>query len=94
MVKALPVEDILKVARSHGALEVRVFGSFARGEADGHSDLDLLVTIRPGTGLWDLIGIANDLEDLLGIKVEVTTENGLHPRLRDQILSEARSLVA
>jgi uncharacterized protein len=75
-------------------LEVRVFGSFARGEADDQSDLDLLVTLRSGTGLWDLIGIANDLEDLLGVKVEVTTENGLHPRLRDRILSEARSLVA
>lgn len=92
--KKLPVKEILRVARSRGALEVRVFGSYARGEADDRSDLDLLVTLIPGTGLWDLIGLANDLEDLLGIKVEVTTENGLHPRLKGRILSEARPLVA
>ncbi|MGH2769120.1 MAG: nucleotidyltransferase family protein [Actinomycetota bacterium] len=90
----LPVEQILTIARCHGATEVRVFGSRARGDARPDSDLDLLVAVKPGTSLWDLIGISQDLEDLLRIKVEVVTEGDLHPYLRDRILQEARPLVA
>jgi predicted nucleotidyltransferase len=91
---SLPVERILEVAGSFGATSVRVFGSWARGEAKQDSDLDLIVDVPRGTTLLDLAGLQIELEKLLGIKVEVLTEGDLHPRLREQILAEARPLVA
>lgn len=91
---SLPVEKILSVTDSFGVTKVRVFGSWARGEARDDSDLDLIVDVPRGTSLLDLIGIEQDLEKLLDIKVEVVTEGDLHPRLKEQILAEARPLVA
>ena len=91
---ALPVGDILRIARSHGALRVRVFGSRARGDTQEGSDLDLLVGLEPGRGLLDVIAIKQDLEDLLGYAVDVVTEGGLSPYLRDRILAEALPLTA
>lgn len=90
----LPGAEIMQIAKSHGAITVKVFGSRARGDARPNSDLDLLITVRPGTSLLDVIAIQQDLEDLLGIPVEVLTERGLHPLLRDSILAEAKPLVA
>jgi len=58
------------------------------------SDLDLIVDVPRGTTLWDLVGIQQDLEKLLGIAVDVFTEASLHPRLKDVILAEARPLIA
>ncbi len=92
--KDLPTAHILRIARAHGATDVRVFGSRSRGDFYPDSDLDLLVTVLPGTSLLDLIAISQELEELLGIKVEVVTEKALHPYLKDRILAEARSLVA
>lgn len=91
---SLPVEKILSVTEAFGVTRVRVFGSWARNEAGGTSDLDLIVDVPEGTTLWDLIGIEQDLEKVLGLKVEVFTEGDLHPRLKEQILAEARPLVA
>lgn len=90
----LPTADILRVARSHGALSVRVFGSRARGEQSADSDLDLLVSMEPGRSLLDVIAIRQDLEDVLGYSVDVVTEGGLSPYLRERILAEARTLTA
>lgn len=90
----LPGAEIIRIAKSHGAISVKVFGSRARGDARPNSDLDLLITVRPGTSLLDVIAIQQDLEDLLGIPVEVLTERALHPLLRDSILAEAKLLVA
>ena len=90
----LPVSDILRVARLHGASTVRVFGSRARGDARPNSDLDLLVTLDPTRSLLDLIAIKQDLEDLLHWTVDVVTEGGLSPYLRDNVLAEARLLTA
>ena len=74
-------EEILRIACGHGADRVRVFGSRARGEARPDSDLDLLVDLQPGRSLLDLIAIQQDLEDLLGQKVDVVTEAGVSPYL-------------
>jgi hypothetical protein len=87
------VERILEIARGHGATSVRVFGSRARGDARPDSDLDLLVELRPGTTLFALIRMQMELSELLGIHVDVTTPGGLRPRMKDQILREARPLV-
>ena len=81
--------EILDVAVRHGARDVRVFGSLARGEGTESSDLDLLVKLGEGRSLLDLVGIKQDLEDLLHRSVDVVTEKALSPYLRDRVLSEA-----
>ncbi|HLG97550.1 MAG TPA: nucleotidyltransferase family protein [Bryobacteraceae bacterium] len=82
-------DQILRIAAKHGARNVRVFGSVARGEDRPDSDLDLLVDAGPETSAWFPGGLIVDLEELLGRRVEVVTERGLHPLLRDSILREA-----
>jgi predicted nucleotidyltransferase len=72
-------KDILRIARSHGARTVRVFGSVARGEAKPGSDVDVLVEMESGRSLLDLIAIKQDLEDLLSRKVDVVTEAAVSP---------------
>jgi predicted nucleotidyltransferase len=83
---------ILRIAAEHGARNVRVFGSVARGTASSTSDLDLLVAMEPGRSLLDLVALNQDLEDALGRPVDVVTEGGLSPYLRDRILAEAIAL--
>lgn len=85
-------EDILRVAARHGAHNIRVFGSVARGEAGEASDVDFLVEMEPGRSLLDLGGLQAELESLLGRKVDVATEAGLYWPLRRRILKEARPL--
>ena len=82
-------EEILKIAAKHGAYNVRIFGSVARGEADKESDVDILVELGPDRSLLDLGGFLTDLEDLLGRRVDVVTEKGLRTRLRERVLQEA-----
>jgi hypothetical protein len=81
--------EILRLAAQHGARNVRVFGSLARGQADPDSDLDLLVEMDEGRSLLDLVGLWQDLEELLGSKVDVISEGGLSPYLREHVLAEA-----
>jgi len=69
-----------------------VFGSWARGEAGPDSDLDLLINVEPGTSLLDMIGLQQALEDLVGGKVDVLTEDGISPYVKERILAEARPL--
>ena len=85
-------EDINRIAAAHGARNVRVFGSVARGESDGSSDLDLLVDMTEGRTLFDLVALGADLEEALGVAVDVVTEKSLSPYLRDRVLAEAVSL--
>ncbi|HEX4952255.1 MAG TPA: nucleotidyltransferase family protein [Thermoanaerobaculia bacterium] len=80
---------ILRLVAEHGASEPRVFGSVARGEAGEDSDLDLLVKAGPDTSAWFPAGLIQDLEALLGCRVDVVTEGALHWALRDRILREA-----
>jgi hypothetical protein len=85
-------EEILRIAAKHGARNVRVFGSVARGEAGDESDVDFLVEFEPGRTLLDLAGLVAELGEFLGRKVDVVTEGGLHWLLRRRILKEARPL--
>jgi len=82
-------QEIILLAARHGATNVRVFGSVARGEADAASDLDVLVDLEPGRSLLDLGGLLMDLQHLLGREVDVVTEKGLRARIRERVLSEA-----
>jgi uncharacterized protein len=82
-------EAILEIAARHGASNVRVFGSVARGEAGSDSDIDFLVDLEPGRSLLDHAALLVDLEDLLGCDVDVVTEWGLRPRMRTDVLREA-----
>jgi predicted nucleotidyltransferase len=85
-------EDILRIAAQHGAHNVRVFGSVARGEARSDSDVDLLVELEPGRSLLDLGGLLMDLQTLLGREVDVVTDKGLRDRIRARVLQEAKPL--
>jgi uncharacterized protein len=82
-------EQILRLARRHGATRVRVFGSMARGDAGPHSDVDLLVELGPDPSPWFPGGLVRELEALLGRRVQVVTERGLDDLLREQVLREA-----
>lgn len=81
--------EILRIASEHGASEVRVFGSVARGEADRESDIDFLVELEPGRSLLALGGLQMELESLLGRRVDVVTARGLKARIRERVLHEA-----
>ena len=82
-------EEILSIATKYGAFNVRIFGSVARGEETADSDVDFLVELEPGRNLLDRIALMQDLEDLLGRKVDVATVKGLREYFHDRILNEA-----
>ena len=84
-------DDILRIAIRHGAHNVRVFGSVARGEATEDSDVDLLVSTTDSTSPWFPAGLVMDLEALLGCRVHVVTEDALYWLLRERILNEAEA---
>ena len=84
--------DILQIAAKHGAHNVRVFGSVARGEADSQSDIDLLVEFNRGTTLLGHAALIQELEEFLGVKVDVVSDRGLRKRVRDRVLNEAVAL--
>jgi uncharacterized protein len=90
LVRLRPI--VLRVAKTYGARNVRVFGSFARGEQRRSSDLDLLVEMPEGSSLLDLAGLKVDLEEAIRRKVDVVPAKCIKPLLRDRILSEARPL--
>lgn len=85
-------DEILLIAQRHGARDVRLFGSVVRGQAAQSSDLDVLVRLDDDRTLLDHIALAQDLEDLLGCKVDVVEDRALHRLLRDRVLSEAVAL--
>lgn len=85
-------DEVLRIAAKHGARNVRVFGSIARGEARPDSDVDFLVDMEPGRTLLDQGGLLMDLRDLLDVQVDVVTEDGLKSRIRERVLKEAELL--
>jgi predicted nucleotidyltransferase len=82
-------DEIIAVAKRHGASEIRIFGSIARGDATETSDLDVLVRLEPGRSLFDQGGLLMDLRDLLGINVDVVDEDALSGRFGQIVSSEA-----
>ena len=85
-------KEILRISRQHGARSVRIFGSTARGEASVTSDLDILVDMEARSTLLDIVAIKQDLEDMLGCRVDVVTESALSPYIRKDVLKEAKTL--
>ena len=81
--------QIEQIAARHGAFNIRVFGSVVRGEATPESDIDILVDTKPRTSSWFPAGLILDLQELLGRRVEVVTQKGLNPLIRDHVLKEA-----
>jgi predicted nucleotidyltransferase len=82
-------DEIVGLAEAHGASNVRVFGSVARGTSEAGSDIDLLVDFEPGRTLVDQVGLWRDLEALLGVRVDVVSARGLTERdddIRDDAL--------
>ncbi|MFG6430150.1 nucleotidyltransferase family protein [Roseateles sp. LYH14W] len=100
MAKLFPMHPLIEahrtalvaLARRRGVTGVRVFGSMSRNDATDHSDVDLLVTLAPGTSALALGGLVLDAQDLLGRRVDVVTEASLHPGLRDRVLADAVAL--
>ena len=82
-------EEIKQLAATYGAHNVRLFGSVARREAHSDSDIDVLVDLEPDRSLFDLGGLLMELQELLGCKVDVVTEQGLRPRIRERVLRDA-----
>ena len=82
-------EEILAIGRRYGAHDIRIFGSVARGDAGESSDLDLIVRFDPDRSLFDHGGLLMDLQELLGVKVDVISEAGMRERFRDHVLKEA-----
>jgi predicted nucleotidyltransferase len=85
-------DDILRLAREHGAKNLRLFGSAARGDERADSDLDFLVEMEKGRSLVDHVALKQDLEDLLDCEVDVVTEGALHSQIRERVLQQAVSL--
>jgi predicted nucleotidyltransferase len=82
-------EAIREIAASHGAVNVRLFGSRLRGDHRPESDLDLLVDFEAGRSLFDLIDLKQELEERLGCAVDIVTERALNPHISEHVLAEA-----
>ena len=93
-IEQFPIEEIVSIVKKHGGSNPRVFGSRARGDAREDSDLDLLIKAGPTMSLLDVAAVQVQVEELLGLPVQVVTEGALHPMLRDEVLAEAKPLVA
>jgi|RifCSP16_1_1023843.scaffolds.fasta_scaffold181005_1 predicted nucleotidyltransferase len=85
-------EAIRQIARIHGVTRLRIFGSRAEGAGTEKSDLDLLADFEPGRDLLDMVAFKQDLEALLGCKVDVVEEGALSPYLKERIIGQAVSL--
>jgi predicted nucleotidyltransferase len=85
-------QEVLQIAERYGVRNIRVFGSTVRGEDRPDSDIDLLVRMEDARDLFDFIGFKLDIADLLGKKIDLISENGIHHLLRERILHEARPL--
>lgn len=85
-------EEIKNIAEKYGAHNVRVFGSFVRGEAHPESDVDFLIDLERGRSFFDRVSIQLELEEMLGCRVDVVSARGLKARVRERVLEEAQLL--
>lgn len=83
-------KQIVPILKRQGVTKAALFGSIVRGEAKKKSDIDILVNLRRDKTLLDLVGLKLELEEKLGRKVDVLTYDGIHPLLKDKILSEQK----
>jgi len=81
--------EILEIGRRYGAHDLRIFGSVARGDQTENSDLDIIVRFDPGRTLFDQGGFLMELQELLGVKVDVISEGAMRPRFREHVMKEA-----
>ncbi|MEV6866567.1 nucleotidyltransferase family protein [Streptosporangium subroseum] len=87
--------QLANLCEKYGIAELDVFGSVARGDDDAESDIDLLYVLKPGNDIGlEFFGFQEELEDLLGRKVDVVSKEGLHWVIRDQVLEDAQVLYA
>ncbi len=83
------IKEVVEMLKKHGAKEIKIFGSYVRDEAREDSDLDILVEFSERKSLLDLVGIEQELEEALGIKVDLLTRKSISPYLIDRIEKEA-----
>jgi predicted nucleotidyltransferase len=81
--------EVIRIAKSHGARQLRVFGSVVTGKEHSESDIDLLATFDGGVDLFDMVRLEFALGEVLGVTVDVVSEKSLRPFLRDRVVSEA-----
>ena len=84
--------EIIQILEKYKASNLRIFGSYARGEETPESDLDLLVDMEAGTSLFDRIALMQELEDLLGVQVDIAKPENLHHLIREKVMDEAITL--
>ena len=87
-------DEVQRIAAKHGARNIRVFGSVARGEIKAESDVDLLVTFSKPTSLLKMVGLERELSATIGRKVDLLTTKSVSPYLRNRILKESRPIYA
>ena len=85
-------DQIINIASNHKIKKIKVFGSVVRGDETSDSDIDFLVDCKDGCSLFDLIALKEELENLLGRKVDVVSEKSIHWTLKDKILNEAKEI--
>ena len=83
-------EKLIHILKKHGAKKIEIFGSYARGEQKETSDLDVIVEFEKRKSLLELVGIEQELEDHLGIKVDLLTEASISPYLIERIKKESK----
>ncbi len=81
-------ESIPDLANRYGVKRLGIFGSYVRGEADGESDLDILVEFERAPTLWELVRLERELGEKMGVKVDLVMKKNLKPRVRDAVLKE------
>lgn len=84
---------VIPVLKEAGVIRSSIFGSYVRGEEREDSDIDMLVEVPRGTGLFGFVGLQHKLEDALGKKVDLVTYKSIHPLLKDRVLKEQVSIL-
>jgi len=87
------IQKLLDLLKKHNARRVEIFGSYARGEAGEKSDIDVIVDFAEKKSLLEIIGIEQELEDELGVKVDLLTRKSISPYLIKEIEKESKVIL-